>query len=364
MTQSPHSAPPVAVIMAGGSGTRFWPVSRAKLPKQLVSLLGGPTMIQATVARLQPLIPAERVLVITTAAQAEETRRQLPMLKPEHVIAEPVGRDTAACVALAALIIAKDFPGAPMILLPADQVIDPADRFQAALAAGVDQARQGRLVTFGITPRFAATGYGYVEVAEELGREGAIGINRVARFVEKPTAERAETYLASGRFRWNAGIFAWRTDVVLRELTAHTPWLIEALTPVGTAWGTPGFAAALAAAYGPLKKISIDYALLEKAQDIAVVTADFVWDDLGSWDALYDHLPADADGNHVSGEVIAVRSQGNLAVNRSSQTLALVGVENISVITTPDAVLVVGRHASQEVKQVVERLTAVAPERV
>jgi mannose-1-phosphate guanylyltransferase len=359
MTES--SAAPVAVIMAGGSGTRFWPVSRAKLPKQLVSLLGGPTMIQATVARLQPLIPAERVLVITTAAQAEETRCQLPMLKPEHVIAEPVGRDTAACVALAALIIAKDFPGAPMILLPADQVIDPADRFQAALAAGVEQARQGRLVTFGITPRFAATGYGYVEVAEELGRDGAIGINRVARFVEKPNAARAAEYLASGRFRWNAGIFAWRTDVALRELAAHTPWLIEAMTPVGAAWGTPGFAETLAAAYGPLQKISIDYALLEKAKDIAVVTADFIWDDLGSWDALYDHLPTDANDNRVSGEVLTIGSHGNLAVNRSGQTLALVGVENISVITTQDAILVVARNGSQEVKKVVELLATTAP---
>jgi mannose-1-phosphate guanylyltransferase len=321
-------------------------------------------MIQATVARLQPLIPAERVLIITTAAQAEETRRQLPMLKPEHVIAEPVGRDTAACVALAALIVAKDFPGAAMILLPADQVISPADRFQAALAEGVRQAQAGRLVTFGITPRFPATGYGYLEVGDQLHEAGAITVNRVARFVEKPDAAKAAQYVAAGTFRWNAGIFAWRTDVVLAGLTQHTPWLVEALRPVGDAWGTPRFAEALAQAYGPLRKISIDYALMEKATDIAVVTADYAWDDLGSWDALYDHLPQDAAGNRVAGDSVLVGTQGSLVVNRSGQAVAVVGLSGVSVVTTPDAVLVVAQGRSQEVKQVVETLGKTAPGRI
>ena len=176
-----------AVIMAGGSGTRFWPVSRGLQPKQLVRIIGDNTMIQATVARLQPMVPRERVLVITTASLAAETRRQLPMLKPEHVIAEPVGRDTAACVCLAALLVEKMSPGATMILLPADQVITPADEFQAALAAGVKVARAGNLVTYGITPRFPATGYGYIKLGERQADINKASVNKVHSFIEKPS---------------------------------------------------------------------------------------------------------------------------------------------------------------------------------
>lgn len=347
-----------AVIMAGGSGTRFWPLSRGVRPKQLVHIIGEGTMIQATVARLQPLIAPERVLVITTAALAEETRKQLPMLKPEHVIAEPVGRDTAACVALAALVIGKMSPGATMILLPADQVIKPADQFQKALAAGVEVARQGNLVTYGITPRFPATGYGYIKLAQRLGDVHGVTVNKVLGFVEKPNEATAKKYLSDGGYRWNSGIFTWKTDVVLDGLETHCGWLTDALKPVADAWGGPSFDTVLNDVYQPLKKISIDYALMEKATNICVVTADFQWDDVGSWDALYDHLPKDADGVISQGDVLAQGCRDSLIVNQTKQIVAAIGVDNLSVVVTPDAILVVPKGRSQQVKNVVDALKA------
>jgi mannose-1-phosphate guanylyltransferase len=347
-----------AVIMAGGSGTRFWPLSRNARPKQLVNIVGETTMIQATVARLQPLIPADRVLVVTTAALAAETRRQLPMLKPEHVIAEPMGRDTAAAVALAAVVVERICPGATMILLPADQVISPVDEFQKCLAAGVTMAERGRLVTYGIQPRFPATGYGYIRVGEQQADLDGISINRVQSFVEKPDEPRAKEYLRSGDYRWNAGIFTWTTTTVLRELSLHCSWLTEALAPLAAHWGTPGFDEALAAIYQNLKRISIDYALMEKAAEISVVTATFTWDDVGSWDALYDHLPTDDCGVISRGPVLAQDCRDALLVNESHQMLVGVGLAHLTVVATKDAILIIPKGRSQQVKHVVDALKA------
>lgn len=347
-----------AVIMAGGSGTRFWPLSRNARPKQLVRIVGDATMIQATVARLQPLIPPERVLVITTAALAEETRRQLPALKPEHVIAEPVGRDTAACVCLAALVVEKTSPGAVMILLPADQVIRPVDQFQKALAAGVEVARAGNLVTYGITPRFPATGYGYIKLAGRQPDVDGVAVNKVLGFVEKPDEATAKKYLAEGGYRWNSGIFTWRASVVLDELATHCSWLTDALLPVAEAWGTPAFDKVLNDVYQPLKRISIDYALMEKAANICVVTADFHWDDVGSWDSLYDNLPKDAQGVISRGDVLTIDCKDSLVMNETTQVVTGIGLSGMSVVVTKDAILIVPKGRSQQVKQVVDALKA------
>lgn len=350
------SVQPYAVIMAGGSGTRFWPVSRRQHPKQLVRIVGQDTMIQATVARLQPTFAAERILIVTTAALADETRRQLPMLKPEHVIAEPVGRDTAACVCLAAMIVERMEPGATMALLPADAVISPADSFQRALLAGAEEAQSGNLVTFGIAPRCASTGYGYVQLGAERPAIDGIPVNEVQRFVEKPDQQTAEGYLASGAYRWNSGIFIWRSDVVLRELAQHSGWLVDALRPVEAAWGSPVFDERLRDAYEPLRKISIDYALLEKAAHISVLTPDFAWDDVGSWDALYDHLPLGEAGVIQRGNTLAIECHDSMLLAESGQLIAAVGLEGVSVIATDDAILVCAKGRSQGVKQIVERL--------
>lgn len=347
-----------AVIMAGGSGTRFWPLSRGAKPKQLLNIVGDATMIQATVARLQPYIPAERVLVVTTEALAEETRRQLPMVPERQIIAEPVGRDTAACVCLAALLVQRLDPQATMILLPADQVISPADAFQKTLAVGVEAAASGGLVTYGIEPRFPSTGYGYVQVAEEISRSEGIAVNVVKRFVEKPDAATAQQYLEDGSYRWNSGIFTWRADVVIKALSTHTPGLMKTLAPVGETWGSDQFASQLAAAYEPLEKISVDYALLENADDIKVVTAAFDWDDVGSWDALYDHLPADQEGVIAAGDTLSIDCADTLLMSHTKQIIAGVGLQGMTVVATDDAILVVPKGKSQGVKQVVDQLKA------
>ncbi len=351
---------PWAVIMAGGSGTRFWPLSRNQRPKQLLDLLGDGTLIQAAVMRLQPMIPAERVLIVTTAALADATRAQLPMLKAEQIIAEPVGRDTAAAVCLAAIVVERLDPGATMILLPADQVIQPADAFQRALQAGVVTAATGRLVTYGIAPRFAATGYGYVHLAEAIHTIDSVPVHRVERFVEKPDRTTAEGYLAQGDYRWNAGIFTWRVDTVLKELDQHCPDLTAALRPLAQVYGTDAFVSQLAAAYAPLKRISIDYALMEHARDIACVCGAFDWDDVGSWDALYDHLDADASGlrQRGAGAIIAQDCHDSLISNDSGQVLAAIGCTGLTIVATADAILVVPKGRSQEVKVVVEQLKA------
>ncbi len=345
-----------AVVMAGGSGTRFWPVSRVATPKQLTRIVGDRSMIQATVERLHPLVPAERVLVITTAQLADETRRQLPQLKPEHVVAEPVGRDTAAAVCLAAIVVERISPGATMLLLPADHVIEPAAAFQQALAAGIAHAREGALVTYGITPRTPATGYGYIHLGDDLPAHDGVAVNRVQRFVEKPDAATAQRYLDDGAFRWNSGIFTWRSDVVLAELEQHCPWLTEALAPVGAAWGTPDFAAVLERVYGPLRRISIDYALMEKAKTIHAVTGDFAWDDLGSWDALYDHLPKDAQGVVAQGQTLTIDCRDSLLTSHSGQTIVGIGLDGLTVVATRDAILIVPKGRSQDVKKAVEAL--------
>ncbi|MEK7411811.1 MAG: sugar phosphate nucleotidyltransferase [Planctomycetota bacterium] len=346
-----------AVIMAGGSGTRFWPVSRMATPKQLARIIGTTTMIQATVARLMPLITADRILIVTTAQIATETRRQLPMLKAEQVIAEPVGRDTAACVTLAALIVERLSPGATMIMLPADQIIQPADDFQQALAAGVQVAQQGGLVTYGVVPRHPATGYGYLELGEVHCEIGTILVSKVRRFVEKPDRERAREYIAAGHFRWNSGIFTWRTDVVLRELATHCAWLVDALRPVAASYGTPRFDTALADVYGPLKRISIDYALMEHAKDVAAVDVRFDWDDVGSWDSLPDHLPADEGGNVFEGDTMEINCRDCLLVSKDGAPLiTAVNCQGLTIVATKDAILVTPRGQGQAVKQVVDEL--------
>lgn len=351
-----------AVIMAGGSGTRFWPISRAARPKQLTRIVGDTTMIQATVARLQPFVPAERILVIATEQILDETRAQLPMLPAEHVIAEPVGRDTAPCVCLAAQIVRRLDPDGVMILLPADQVISPADRFQRTLAAGAAVAAEGGLVTFGITPRFPATGYGYVKLREDGRAVDGIAVDQVERFVEKPDRATAEAYCADGGYRWNSGIFTWRADVVLEQLARHAGWLTEALAPVGDAFGSDDFAPLLARVYPELTKISIDYALMEHAEDIAAVTCDFDWDDVGSWDALYDHVDPDAAGVRTRGDVIIDDARDCLVVNDGGPTVAAVGIEGLTVVSTADAVLVVPKGASQAVKGIYNALKEERPE--
>lgn len=346
-----------AVIMAGGSGTRFWPVSRQRQPKQLSRLLGEQTMIQATVARLQPLIPPDRVLVITREDLVADTREQLPMLPADHIIGEPVGRDTAPCVALAARIVQRIDPDGVMAVLPADQVIQPATALHACLQRGARLAREGGLVTYGVRPRFAATGYGYIKLGASLPADpSGIPAHAVQAFVEKPDEAVAQSYVADGSYLWNSGMFTWTAAAVLDELRAHTPDLVAALDAPMAAWGTPAFRERIQSVYPNLKKVSVDYALMEKSQHVKVVTAELTWDDVGSWDAICDHLPADSDGVIRRGDTIAIDCRDSLLFAGGKAIVTGVGLKGVMVIATDDGILVCERGRSQLVKRVVQQL--------
>lgn len=243
-----------------------------------------------------------------------------------------------------------------MVLLPADATISPADDFQRCLLYGAEAAADRSLVTYGIQPRFAATGYGYVHVGAEVSQKDGIAVHRVESFKEKPAQDVAEQYLADGNYLWNSGIFTWRCDVVLEQLAEHTTWLVEGLAAVEAAWDSDAFDAVLAESYGKLKKISIDFALMEHATDIKVLRANFDWDDVGSWDALYDHLPADENGVIQRGAGQLLNCTNSMVINESQQFVAAVGLDNVSIVVTDDATLVCAKGASQSVKDIYNSL--------
>ena len=344
------SAPSIhVVLLAGGQGTRFWPVSRAARPKQLLPIVSDRTMVQETVARLHPLVAADRVWVVTGREHADEIRRQLPEVSPDRVVVEPMGRNTAAAIGLAACLIARDDPNATMIVLPADHHVKDGEELRRTFARAAEVAHaEPSLVTIGISPTSPETGYGYIERGAEMGQ----GAWRVARFREKPDVATAEAFVASGRFFWNSGMFVWRASVILDELARHLPETHRKLVDIVAAWGD---ADAFARGYAAIADASIDYGVLEKATNVAVVAGEFDWDDIGSWTALARHWPADAHGNVARGRVLALDSRGNL-VSTEKRVAALVGVEDLIVVETADAVLVCRRDRAQDVKRVIDEL--------
>ncbi len=342
-----------AVIMAGGRGTRFWPRSRGAMPKQLLDITGDSTMLQQTVERIVPLVPLRNILIVTGAEQAALVREQLPDVPAENIIVEPVGRNTAPCICLAATKLYQQDPDAVMLVLPADHHIGNPDGFRACLKAAADAASEtGALVTIGIAPTQPETGYGYIQYDSSRSRAGAY---RVEQFYEKPDIECALQYIAKGNFLWNSGMFAWKASVILEAVKKHLPAMHDLLFPLKDSWGKPSITAAIAEAYGKVQPISIDYGVMEKEDEVYTLVGDFGWNDIGSWSAIYDISAKDSVGNVLRGDVIAVESE-NCMVYSPSKLVAIVGLKDIVVVETDDALLVVPRDRAQDVRRIVEEL--------
>ncbi len=332
------------VIMAGGRGERFWPAGRREHPKQLLPLLGETTMIEETVQRLFPMIIPAQILVITNLAYVEQVRKLLPV-PPENVIGEPDGRDTAPCVALATALVARRDPDATMILLPADHVIRPAKIFQDTLLSAARMAQAGTLVTLGITPTRPATGYGYIHVGDSV----ADGFRKVLAFKEKPDVETAEEFFRDGNFKWNSGIFIWRVDVISEAFRRYTPALFTKLEH----WRSGGD---YRQDFADCEKISIDYAVMEKADNVVVGEAPFYWNDLGSWSALRSVLPLDEAGNALRGNVLALDSVNNVLISDPDFLLGVIGMHDIAAIQAGNGILVCPLSREQEVRQLVVQI--------
>ena len=346
-----------AVIMAGGVDARFWPRSRERSPKQFLEILGGGTMIENTLTRLKPLVDQSNVFVVTNRIQADIVRQLVPEMPSSNVLAEPIGRNTAACVGLAALWINRIDPDALMVALPADHIVQNTEEFLRILQLALRVAEEkDALVTIGIKPTHPETGYGYIQSAEEeidRNEYRSQGVYRVKTFAEKPNLETAERFLQSGDFLWNSGIFVWKASVILRELELHLPELHEQLLDVRESIGTPVYEQTLEHAYRIIRSISIDYGIMEKAGNVYVVKGDFGWSDVGSWDEVVRLTPTDDAGNSIRGRTILVDSNNNY-VDAGKKIVATIGVDDLIIISTDDAVLVCKKERSQEVKEVVD----------
>ncbi len=351
--------PVYAVIMAGGVGSRFWPRSREKSPKQLLEIVGEGTMIQNTVKRLGGFVDEKHIFIVTNKLQKQAITKQLPNVPSENIIVEPVGRNTAPCIGLAALFIDRLDPKGIMIVLPADHVIGNVPEFINVLktASQVAHITSG-LVTIGINPTHPETGYGYIQAkdkSEETMPVNIGGVSEVKTFAEKPNYATAIKFLESGDFFWNSGMFIWRVDTILKEIQASLPELHGHLSNLKPSIGTSLFEQNLETAYGLIRGISIDYGVMEKAERVYVVKGEFGWNDLGSWDEVNRISPKDEHGNLLSGNVISVNSK-NIYVHTTDKLIATVGLEDVIIINTPDAILVCKKGSSQDVKEVVDHL--------
>ena len=354
-----------AVLMAGGSGTRFWPASRRARPKQFLPIGSDQPMLVTTAERLGDLVPPQRLLVATGRAYREEVGRLLPELPPENILAEPLARNTLPCLVWSAREVARRNPRALMVVLAADHVIEPASAFRASLLSAAAVAADGALVTLGIRPSRPATGYGYIEVGEQLTAEqagtGTGPVHAVRRFVEKPNAARAAGFLASGDFLWNSGMFIWRTAAFL---AAVERWCPE-LAPLADIDGTSS-PAELENAFAALPSLSVDVGLMERADNVLVLPVDYSWNDVGSWSALPEITAPDADGNFPSGgvQLVSEQSAGCVVHGADDEVVALLGVRDLVVVRSGQTTLVCTRERAEEVRSIVAALEERAPEQL
>jgi len=348
-----------AVIMAGGGGTRLWPVSRKEMPKQLLPLLGKETLFQSTVARLGTLFPPERILVVTVAEQAQVMQDQVPAIPIENYLIEPAPRGTASVVALAAAVLKRRDPQAVMAIQTADHHIRNRDLFNYLIKTAVDVAEKNYLVTLGITPTFPSTGYGYIQQGEPLSGDYKYPVYTVKRFKEKPDEVTAQQLLGSGDHSWNSGMFVWRVDTILGEIEKQMPDLFHVVDEIASAWNTSDRDEVLLSRWQELKSQTIDYGIMEKAERVAVLPAGGLgWSDVGSWDSLFEVLMPDMNGNvDTSGQHLAFDTHNTLVYSANNQRLVVtIGLDDMVVVDAGDVLMICKVDQSQKVKDVVEHL--------
>jgi mannose-1-phosphate guanylyltransferase len=356
------------VILAGGSGTRFWPRSRRARAKQVLALDGDETMIQQTLARLLPVAKAEDVWVVTNGWLDKTISAQMPTVKAEHILSEPAARNTAPACALTAFLLAKTDPKIVLGVFPSDHVVGNVERFAAVIRAGIKVAAAGEnIVVLGVPPTRPETGYGYIEQGAEVDAVDGVTVHRVKRFREKPDKHTAEKFLVAGNFAWNGGIFLWSAGTFVNAIREHAPDMAPILDRIVAAYGTPEFDEVFAREYPECENISVDYAVLERRSakgeaksGIHCLPADFAWNDLGSWASLHEHLAENADSNVLDGAttgLVTIESSGNY-VYAPGKMVALLGVEGLVVVETEDALLITTRERSQDVSKIVRTLHA------
>lgn len=347
-----------AVIMAGGGGTRLWPLSRKSSPKQTLSLTGERTLFQLAVERLLSFLPPDRILVVTTETQVESLARQSPELPARNFVVEPLGRGTAPCIGLAALHIQYRDPDGVMAVVTADHYIRDVPAFCTLLRAAYKVAREGYLVTLGITPTYPSTSYGYIRVGAKLGDvQGSVYFQADA-FTEKPDLAQAQTFLAEGNCVWNSGMFVWRADRILEEMGLWMPELYRVLMQLQATLGHPEYESVLRESWPSLEKETIDYGVMEHAEHTVVIPASIGWSDVGTWTAVMELHQCDDAGNVLQGDVVPVDTVKSMVLAHGERLVAVVGLEDIIVVDTPDALLVVRRDLSERVRDVVEHLRA------
>lgn len=344
-----------AFIMAGGVGSRLWPRSRTATPKQFLDLMGQETMLQESFHRLVPIVPAEQILVGVGTRYVDTVREQLPDLPPENIVVEPAGRGTAPAIGLGALHIHHRDPEGVMVVVTADHHIGDAQRFRRAILAAAEMARGGQLVTLGITPAFASTGYGYIRRAEKLRTIDGFDIYRAIRFTEKPDAAMANAFLDSGLYSWNSGMFVWETTSIRGEFERQMPELFAQLSEIEAALGTDDEQSVLDHVWADVDKETIDYGIMEHAREVAVVPVQIGWNDIGSWNTLMDLLEPDQEGNVLMGDHVVLETRNTLVYCRN-KLVAAVGVEDLVIVETDDALLICSRDHAQRVRTVVNRL--------
>jgi len=347
-----------AVIMAGGGGTRLWPISRKEHPKHMLSLIGERSLFQNTLHRLTDFIPRERIIVVTTAEQELELKAQALELPMNNYIMEPTPRGTASVVGLAAITLMKRDPDAVMLVLPADHFIRNINLFHKTMRVAIDVANKNYIVTIGITPTFPATGYGYIRRDGILPGKYDLPAYKVAKFVEKPDDGKARSMVSSGDHFWNSGMFVWRADRILDEITHQMPVLKVALDRIGAAWGSPACRFTLESEWINLKSETIDYGIMEHALDVAVLAIDGLeWSDVGSWDSLFDIVSSDKDGNRaVNSSHLAFDTHNSLVYSSRKKLVVTIGLNDLIIIDSGDALLVCRRDQAQQVRQVIEHL--------